>query len=124
MADEKPLTPLQEATVEQKKSWMATNIPFLLAFFVSAVWALITWYIIASYFKLLGMEKPSDISAVMAMWGSVTGLYSMVLSYYFGSSQGSADKQKTLDKMTTPTPTPGVETKMTKTDTIADPNKS
>jgi len=111
-------------TPTDKKSFIALNMPFILAFVVTLIWGGTTIYIIMAYFKLLGATKEGiDMSAIMAMWGSLTGLESMILSYYFGSSQGSADKQKTIDKMTTPTPTPGVETTNVKTDVIADPLK-
>jgi len=40
-------------------------------------------------------ENPTDVSLII---GSLIGAFSMVISYFFGSSKGSADKSELMKK--------------------------
>jgi len=110
-------------TTEQK-SFLGRNIAYIVALYVLFLWGLITLAIIgACVIAIFHGKVIGDLTVVTTIWGAVSAVAAIPVNYYLGSSQGSVDKQKTIDKMTTPTPTPGVETKIEKTDIIADPTK-
>lgn len=119
MADDKNFDAIPE-----KKSWLAKNMAYLVAWYVLLLYGAVTLALVGTCIKAMIEEKVlGDLTVLMSIWGAVSGVGSIPINYYLGSSQGSNEKQKTLDKMTTPTPTPGVVTKIEKTDTIADPTK-
>lgn len=113
-----------EIEVPKKSSWLSINITYLISFWLLALWSAITIAIIYACIKALLDGKPlGDLTVVMAIYAAVSGRASTPVDFFLGSSKGSADKQVTLDKMTTPTPTPGVVTTNVKTDIVADPLK-
>jgi len=121
MADDKNLDAMQ---LIEKKSWLGNNMPYLVAWYVLLLWGAVTLALVGACIKsIIEGHVLGDLTVVTTIWGAVSAVGSIPVNYYLGSSQGSSDKQKTLDKMTTPTPTPGVETKIEKTDIIADPAK-
>jgi hypothetical protein len=63
--------------------------------------------IIGCTFALLGAcmfysFPPAQKDVVLYVLGALTAMSAGVIAYYFGSSKGSADKQRTLDKMMEP----------------------
>lgn len=120
MADDKTLPiPLPET-----KPWLSVNITYIITFWLLALWSSITIALIWACIKSLLEGKPiGDLTVVLSIWTVVSGRASTPIDFFMGSSKGSADKQITLDKLTTPTPTPGVSTVIEKKDTIADPAK-
>ena len=83
-----------------KASWMAKNIAYLIDVFVTCLWGGLTAYLMLIMLNLVKSDNHTDYTAVTAVWGAVTGVFTQVLSFHRGSSQGSADKQKLIDKMT------------------------
>ncbi len=81
-------------------SWMAKNIAYLIDIFVTIIWGGLTAYLIIIMLNLVKKDATVDYTAVTAVWGAVTGVFTQILSFHRGSSQGSQDKQKLLDKMT------------------------
>lgn len=83
-----------------KASWMAKNIAYLIDIFVTILWGGLTAYLMLIMLHLVNKDSHVDYTAVTAVWGAVTGVFTQVLSFHRGSSQGSQDKQKMIDKMT------------------------
>lgn len=82
-------------------SFLSKNVAYMIDLFVTALWGGLTGYLMAVMLHLAPKQAGVDYTAVTAVWGAVTGVFTQVLSFHRGSSQGSADKQKTLDKMNT-----------------------
>jgi hypothetical protein len=80
-------------------SWMAKNVAYVIDIFVTSVWGGLTSYLIVVMLNLVKKDANVDYTAVTAVWGAVTGVFTQVLSFHRGSSRGSEEKQKTLDKM-------------------------
>ena len=80
-------------------SWMAKNIAYVIDIFVTFLWGGLTTYLMAIMLNLVKKDVNVDYTAVTAVWGAVTGVFTQVLSFHRGSSKGSEDKQKLLDKM-------------------------
>ena len=82
-----------------KASWMAKNMAYLIDLFVTFLWGGLTAYLMAVMLNLVRKDVNVDYTAVTAVWGAVTGVFTQVLSFHRGSSKGSEDKQKLLDQM-------------------------
>ncbi|MCW5198940.1 hypothetical protein VU07_02805 [Desulfobulbus sp. F4] len=87
----------QPATVLPKSrdfdtSWLAKNIHSLLAVGIISLTFLMYWYVI-------NLDKADDKlkDIIIYILGALTATSTQVVSYYFGSSSGSANKSKTLD---------------------------
>lgn len=83
-------------------SWLSKNVHPILAISILGLTFGMYWWIIgldAVKFKAHGMR---DI--IIFILGSLATLSTQVASYFFGSSQGSADKNKTLSKITEKNP--------------------
>jgi hypothetical protein len=83
-----------------KASWLAKNIGYLIDIFITVIWGALTTYLIVVMLNLAPKQVGVDYTAVTAVWGAVTGVFTTVLTWHRGSSQGSADKQKLLDRIT------------------------
>lgn len=66
-----------------KEAFLKANIQAIIAIMV----------IILGFYTLAFHDSTSDVKM------AVVGLMSMVVGYYFGSSSGSKDKQKTINEM-------------------------
>lgn len=80
-----------------KASWMAKNVGYILDLFTSIIWGSLTLIIIGKAFKLVGNDV--DWSTVLSIYSTVTAIFMTCLNFHRGSSAGSRDKQKQLDKM-------------------------
>jgi hypothetical protein len=88
----------RSATVETSTSatWFSKNIAPLLAV-VSTLLTFVLFYIIIFRNDLL-INSAKDI--VLYVLGVLSAILTQVFSFYFGSSQGSVDKGRTIDRMT------------------------
>ena len=82
-----------------KSSWMAKNLAYIMDLLITVTWIGLTTYLMLVMLNLVKSDNHADYTAVTAVWGAVTGVFTQVLSFHRGSSQGSSDKQRLLDKM-------------------------
>jgi hypothetical protein len=80
-------------------SWLAKNVAYMIDIFIVLIWGALTAYVLASMLHLVAKVQGVDYTGVTAIWGGVTALATQIIGFHRGSSQGSADKQKLLDKM-------------------------
>lgn len=82
-------------------SWLAKNVHPILAVSIIGLTFFMYWYIAfseESTSKLMAPDSPmKDI--VIYILGALTTVATQVVSYFFGSSSGSADKSKALNAM-------------------------
>lgn len=83
----------------EKASWMSKNVAYLIDIFVTLLWGSLTAYLMAIMLHFIERDSNADYTAVTAVWGAVTGVFTQVLSFHRGSSQGSTDKQKMIDRL-------------------------
>ncbi len=77
-------------------SWLAKNIQPLLSIFIVGVTFYLFWYILfGSDPEKLSKQGIKDI--VIYILGALTTISAQVVSYFFGSSHGSAEKTKSLN---------------------------
>ncbi|MEX8497869.1 MAG: hypothetical protein AB3X41_07800 [Leptothrix ochracea] len=77
-------------------SWLAKNIQPLLSIFIIGITFYLFWYILfGSDPSQLAKEGTKDI--VIYILGALTTISAQVVSYFFGSSHGSAEKTKSLN---------------------------
>lgn len=81
-------------------SWMSKNIAYLIDIFVTVLWGSLTAYLMMIMLNLVKKDVNVDYTAVTAVWGAVTGVFTQVLSFHRGSSKGSEEKQRLIDRMT------------------------
>ncbi len=80
-------------------SWLAKNVHPLLAFSIMGLtFALYTAVIYGSTKE--GFLRPETKDIVIYILGALTTVATQVVSYFFGSSSGSADKSKALNALT------------------------
>ena len=84
-----------------RPSWMARNVAYMIDIFIVGLWGGITAYLLGGMLHLIAQKQGVDYTGVTAIWGGVTALATQILGFHRGSSQGSADKQKIIDRMTT-----------------------
>lgn len=82
-----------------KASWMAKNIPYLIAINATIVWSVVTIYLVCKAIKVV--NDNADMTSVLSLYTTITAVFMIILNYYFGSSASSDRKQKQLDKMLT-----------------------
>lgn len=83
-----------------RPSWLAKNIAYMIDLFVAIIWGSFTFYLAARAFKLIDTDQHVDLTAILGIYAAVSTQFGIVINFHRGSSQGSADKQKTLDRMT------------------------
>lgn len=76
-------------------SWLAKNIQPMLAVAIIALTFFLYWNIIFSGDSVLA-KRPEMKDIIIYILGALTTVSTQVASYFFGSSQGSADKSKHL----------------------------
>lgn len=80
-------------------SWLAKNIPYIIAIFVLLIWGSTTLYVLAVMTKVIQADKDTDFTGVLGVLVGITGLATSIIQFYFGSSIGSHDKQRQLDNI-------------------------
>jgi len=99
--------PTQEAVETARKrdseaqkpenSWVYRNINPIMGLLVVSLSYLFYFYII----KYVDFDKDgSKKDIIIYLMGSVSTLVTMVIGYYFGSSKGSSDKAKQIERIT------------------------
>lgn len=83
---------VQEA---EHASWMAKNVHSVLALSIVGLTFFMYWYVISNADHGM-MLKPETKDIVIYVLGALTTVSTQVASYFFGSSQGSADKSRAL----------------------------
>jgi hypothetical protein len=83
----------------EKPSWLAKNVAYLMDLFVMILWGALTAYLMAVMLNLAPKQVGVDYTAVTAVWGAVTAVFTQVLQFHRGSSQGSKDNRALLDKV-------------------------
>lgn len=83
----------------ESPSWLAKNTAYIIDIFVMLIWASLTTYILAKFMNIIATDSRADFTGILGIWAGVTALATTVLNFHRGSSQGSATKQKTIDKM-------------------------
>jgi hypothetical protein len=81
-------------------SWLAKNLAYIIDLFVTILWGGLTTYLMAIMLNLAPKQTGVDYTAVTAVWGAVSATFGTVINFHRGSSQGSTDKQKILDRLT------------------------
>lgn len=79
-------------------SWLAKNVHSLLAVSIIGLTFFMFFWIIQGDGQTLLQNGMKDI--VIYILGALTTIATQVVAYYFGSSQGSKDKQKSIDSIT------------------------
>ncbi len=103
-ADRRKSPHIQQGTAQQTGesepgNWISKNIHALLAFGIMAMtFALYTVVIIGGNKE--GFLKPETKDIVIYILGALTTVATQVVSYYFGSSSGSADKSRAINALT------------------------
>ena len=80
-------------------SWMAKNIHPILAIGILCLTFFMYWYIVFSDASITVLANNTMKDVVIYILGALTTVATQVVSYYFGSSSGSADKSKTLNTL-------------------------
>lgn len=84
-----------------KPSWLAKNVGYIIDIFVLLLWGSYTLLITLHMLKLIQVvDKSVDFTVIVTLWGAVTALAQQIIGFHRGSSQGSVEKQKMIDKLT------------------------
>lgn len=83
-----------------KPSWMARNVAYILDVGALVIWGSMTIYIVGRALKIIQTDEHADFNVVLGIYSGVTGVFMTVLNFHRGSSQGSADKAKLIDRLT------------------------
>lgn len=84
-----------------KPSWLAKNIGYLIDILLVSVWSALTFYIVARALHIIDTEgKSVDFTTVLGIYAGVSTMAGTVVNFHRGSSQGSADKAKMIDRLT------------------------
>ena len=78
-------------------SWLAKNVHPLLAVCIIGLTFFMYFWIIGGSIEKLAQNGTKDI--VIYILGALTTISTQVAAYYFGSSQGSKDKQKAMESI-------------------------
>ncbi len=82
-----------------KASWLSKNVAYMMDIFIMLLWGTLTSYLLIVMLKIVQKEQGVDYTAVTAIWGAVTAVATTVINFHRGSSRGSEDKSKQLEKM-------------------------
>lgn len=84
-----------------KPSWLAKNIGYFIDIVIVLAWLGMTFYIVARALKIIDIDgKSVDFSVVLGIYSGVTAMAATIINFHRGSSQGSADKQRLIERMT------------------------
>jgi len=82
-----------------RPGWMARNVAYIIDVFIVGLWGGVTVYLLGGMLHLIAQKQGVDYTGVTAIWGGVTALATQIIGFHRGSSQGSADKQKFIDRI-------------------------
>jgi hypothetical protein len=83
-----------------KPSWLSKNIGYMIDIVLMAAWLALTFYIVAKALKIIDVDgKGVDFTVVLGIYSGVTAMAATVVNFHRGSSQGSADKQKLIERL-------------------------
>lgn len=80
-----------------KPSWLAKNIPYLIATQIILMWGFVTGYLVLRMLNLISTDPKVDLVPVLGVYSGVTATATIILTFYFGSS---ANSQKHADALT------------------------
>lgn len=82
----------------EQSGWLAANVNALLAFAIILLTFWMYWYIVFSGDEKGSIlaQRPEMKDIIIYILGALTTVATQVVSYYFGSSSGSADKSRAL----------------------------
>ncbi|MEI7456754.1 MAG: hypothetical protein WCK93_08505 [Nitrosomonadales bacterium] len=82
----------------EPSGWLAANVNALLAFAIILLTFWMYWYIVFSGDEKGSIlaQRPEMKDIIIYILGALTTVATQVISYYFGSSSGSADKSRAL----------------------------
>lgn len=75
-------------------SWLARNVGYVLDLLVATVWGSCTVYLLLRALKLVG--DGADLTAVLAIYSTVTATFMTSLTFHRGSSRGSEIKDQAI----------------------------
>lgn len=81
-----------------KASWWAKNTAYFLDVFLGLIWGFITVFLVMKALHLMEAYQV-DLTAVLSIYSTVTAMFMISLNFHRGSSRGSQEKQKQLDKL-------------------------
>ncbi len=81
-----------------KASWLAKNIAYIIDIWLALIWGVFTLYVAALWAKMINSSSV-DFTGVLSLYTTVTAVFMITVNFHRGTSQGSADKQKIIDKM-------------------------
>jgi len=82
-----------------KASWLAKNIAYCIDIWMALIWGIFTIYVAALWAKVISSTSV-DFTGILSLYSTVTAVFMITVNFHRGTSQGSADKQKLLDKLT------------------------
>lgn len=82
----------------EKASWLSKNIAYMIDIWLALVWGVFTFYVLALWARVIS-AKDVDFTGVLSLYTTVTTVFMIVVSFHRGTSQGSHDKQKLLDRL-------------------------
>lgn len=82
-------------------SWLAKNVQPMLAVCIIALTFFMYWYIVFSGDPKDSVlaQRPEMKDIIIYILGALTTIVTQVVSYFFGSSTGSADKSRTISAL-------------------------
>lgn len=80
-----------------KASWLSKNVAYLIDIFITLLFGAITAILFLRLFKIAASDV--DIVSLMALHGTVTAVFMTIVNFHRGTSRGSENKQKQLDKI-------------------------
>lgn len=84
----------------EKASWLSKNVAYIIDLFVFLIWGCMTIYIICKFLNIIKATSGVDFSGILGIYSGITAIAMTVLNFHRGSSKGSEEKQKQINKMT------------------------
>jgi hypothetical protein len=81
-----------------KASWLAKNIAYLLDIWMGLIWGLFTMYVLSLWAKISNSANV-DFTGILSLYTTVTAVFMITVNFHRGTSQGSHDKQKLIDRL-------------------------
>lgn len=81
-----------------KASWLAKNIAYCIDIWMALIWGIFTIYVAAIWAKVISSASV-DFTGILSLYSTVTAVFMITVNFHRGTSQGSQDKQKILDKI-------------------------
>jgi len=82
-----------------KASFWAKNTAYFLDVFIGLIWGCITIFIVCKALKLVDNVQ-ADMTAILSIYSTITAIFMISVNFHRGTSIGSQNKQKTIDKLT------------------------